>query len=282
MPQFVLSDFTQPLTVLRYGKDGFPVTTTTTDPATGLPVTHFVTDTISWAPVPQITALFDASQSASTTIQYGLRLGGPGQFDVHAGSISLGNSYGILSEGVEDVQGLGRYLNLAPVTPSGATLNVTIDSDLDILTSTIASMGGGDVNVTSLGGSMDLGSQELFGSGQRQIGFGLYSTGRGDVNVTALGDININGSRIAAYNGGNISVESLQGNVNAGSGGATFIQVGVSFVDSTTGKAGLYQERVFGSGIVAQHPGGSISGSWRRDPAGKHHRDNAARRYLGH
>jgi len=59
------------------------------------------------------------------------------------------------------------------------------------------------------------------------------------------------GSRIAAYNGGNISVESLQGDVNAGSGGASFIQVSTSFVDPITGKPGIYVERVFGSGIVA-------------------------------
>jgi len=31
-----------------------------------------------------------------------------------------------------------------------------------MLTSTIAALGGGDVNVTSVAGAMDLGSQELF------------------------------------------------------------------------------------------------------------------------
>jgi filamentous hemagglutinin family protein len=251
MPQNVYQDFTQPLVVLRYGKDGFPLTTTTTDPTTGLPVTHFVTDTVSWAPSSQVAVLFQDSQGAPdpNNPQYGLRVGGPGQFNICAGSISLGNSYGILSEGVDDVA-LGRYLNLAPVTPLGATLNVTVDGDLSMLTSTIATMGGGDVNVNS-GGAMDLGSQDLFGNPQRQIGFGIYSTGRGNVNVSAVGDIDINGSRIASYNGGNISVESLTGDVNAGSGGANFIQVGVSYVDPLTGKAGIYLERVFGSGIVA-------------------------------
>jgi hypothetical protein len=179
----------------------------------------------------------------------GYRIGGPGQFNVQAGSISLGNTYGILSCGVGDVAG-NRYSNLAPYTPEGATLNVTVDGKLDMLTSTIAAVGGGDVNVTSLGGSLDLGSQELFNT-KRSIAFGIFTSGSGDVNVTALGDVQVNGSRIAAYNGGSISVESLEGNVDAGNGGTTFVNVPVFFVDPVTGQAGSYRELVFGSGIVA-------------------------------
>lgn len=266
MTQSILNAFIQPITVLVYGKDGLPQTVTSTDAVTGATVTRFVTDTIGWAPTSSITALFQASQGAPdpTNPQYGLRVGGPGVFDVHAGSISLGNSYGILSEGVMDVQGFGtpgsgtdRYNNLAPITDVGATLNVTVDGDLDMLTSTIASMGGGDMNVVSTGGSMNLGSQELFGNPTRQIGFGLYSTGQGSVKVIANGDININGSRIAAYDGGDIYIKSLNGNVNAGAGAANQIQVGLSYVDPITGQARLYSEAVFGSGIVANtlvHP----------------------------
>jgi filamentous hemagglutinin family protein len=268
LSQAIVSALTaQSLTVLVYGKDGFPVTETVQNPD-GTYVTHFKTQTVSWAPADQITALYQAAQQSSTTIQYGLRVGGPGQFDVHAGSISLGNSYGILSEGVVDVQtpygsataqdvAHDRYANLASVTDVGAKLNVTVDGDLDMLTSTIASMGGGDVNVTSTGGSMNLGSQELFGDATRQIGFGVYSSGRGDVTVTALGNININGSRVAAYDGGDIYIKSLEGDVNAGSGAANQIQVGLSYVDPATGQAQLYSEAVFGSGIVANtlvHP----------------------------
>ena len=40
----------------------------------------------------------------------------------------------------------------------------------------------------------------------------------GDVTVIAGGDINVNGSRIAAYDGGNVTVRSLTGNVDAGTG----------------------------------------------------------------
>jgi hypothetical protein len=244
MSPVVLEALTQPLVVLRYGANGFPIVDSTG---------HFVTDTVNWVPSSTIQALFQASQGAPspTSGQLGYRLGGPGQFDVTADSISLGNTYGILSCGVADPQGgFDRYGNLASVTPTGATLNVTVQGDLDMLTSTIAAIGGGDVNVISTGGTMDLGSQELFNT-SRQVGFGVFTSGAGDVNVTALGDIDIDGSRIATYNGGNINIKSLDGSVNAGSGGATITGVGVSYVDPKTGLAGFYAEDVYGSGIVA-------------------------------
>lgn len=255
MSQTVLTALTQPLTVLVYDKNGFPETTTTTDPVTGQKVAHFVTDTINWAPTSQVAALFQDSIGAPdpNTGQLGLRLGGPGQFDINAGSISLGNAYGIISAGVHDPTGGltgGRYDDLAPLTPSGATLNVSVSGDLDMATSTIAVLGGGDLNVISTGGAMNLGSQTLFAS-QREIGYGIFNSGSGDVNVIAQGNINIQGSRIASYNGGDILVKSLTGDVNAGSGGTTFTGVGVSYVDPITGQAAYYTEEVFGSGIVA-------------------------------
>jgi filamentous hemagglutinin family protein len=258
----VQSELDSPITVLRYGSDGLPILDSTG---------HFETDTITWVPVPAmetspIDTLYTDSQGASTARQLGYRIGGPGEFDVDADSISLGDTYGILSCGVEDPQGgFGtRYQNLAPETPQGATLNVTVAEDqiltvngvntiipsLYMLTSTIAALGGGNVNVTSTGGSLDLGSPAI-GNQFLEVGYGVFTSGLGNVNVTALGNIEINGSRIAAYNGGNIFIESLEGEVNVGSGGDTFTGVEVSYVNPATGKAGFYNEDVFGSGIVA-------------------------------
>jgi hypothetical protein len=249
---------------------------------------HFLTDTYYWAPAADVLTLNNDSYLNSfgqyspapspITGQIGYRLGGPGQFDIDAGSIELGNTYGILSCGVVDPQGgYRRYANLVSLTPSGASINITVADDstltvngvttttpsLDMLTSTIATIGGGDVNVISTGGSMDLGSQELFNT-VRQVGFGVYTAGAGNVNVTAYGDVDIDGSRIAAFNGGNVSVESQTGDVNVGSGGATVNGVSVSYVNPVTGLAGLYVEAVAGSGILAstlvapsQIPGGA-------------------------
>ena len=245
MLQSIESFLTQSITILHL-VNGLPVI----NPATG----HFEPDTISWADFSAVQALYNASMGNSdpTLPQMGYRLGGPGQFNINANSISLGNSYGILSCGVLDPQGgFSRYANLASITPVGATVNVTVADGLDMLTSTIAAIGGGDVNVNSTGGSIELGSQVLFNGTSRQIGFGILNSGPGNVNVTAYGDINIAGSRIAAYDGGNILVESRQGSVNIGSGGDTYTGVLVSFVNPATGLASSYFENAFGSGIVA-------------------------------
>jgi hypothetical protein len=71
-------------------------------------------------------------------------------------------------------------------------------------------------------------------------------------------DVNINGSRIAAYNGGNVYVESTFGDVNVGNGGNT--SVTVPLVGGPRNQA-----VIFGSGILAvslprgfQTPGGGI------------------------
>jgi hypothetical protein len=164
---------------------------------------HLLTDTVYWAPPTDVQTLFTASQGTPSPVngQLGYRLGGPGLFDITADTIDLGNCYGILSCGVADTQGgTGRYGNLASLMSgptTGATLNVTVTgadpnattSALNMLTSTIAAVGGGDVNVTCTAGSMNLGSQELFNT-KRQVGFGVFTSGnKGNVNVTALGDI---------------------------------------------------------------------------------------------
>jgi filamentous hemagglutinin family protein len=246
------------LTVLRYGLDGYPVLDSRG---------HFVTDRVSFANADTISALHDATVGApSPSTPTGYVVGGPGTFNVTARSIALGNSYGIISGGVGDPLGKGRYENLASLTPKGASINVTITgpdykdptdptgamlSSLDMRTASIAALGGGDVTVNSILGSMDLGSQELFNI-RRSLALGVYTTGgRGYVNVTALGDIDINGSRIAAYNGGNIFIESFTGDVNAGSGGTFFVPVPVYYVNPRTHRAGFVGELVFGSGILA-------------------------------
>lgn len=245
----ILNRLTHPLVALRYGPDGFPETRVGADGKL-----YFVTDPIQWADAGSLSTLYTSSLGNPNPAnpQPGLRVGGPGHFNIQAGSISLGNALGIFSVGVHDVQGSStHYANLASVTESGADLSVTVDNDLNMITSTIASLGGGNLDLTSTSGTLDLGSQTLLAPVNRDVGFGVFTTGRGNVNVTAFGDVNVDGSRIAAYNGGNITVESLQGNVDAGNGGTSYSTMLTSYVNPVTGKAGYYAEQVFGSGIVA-------------------------------
>jgi filamentous hemagglutinin family protein len=269
LPANVSSALTQSITVLHL-VNGEPVI----NPSTG----QIETDTISWAPTAAVQTLASDSvgRPSLASVQLGDRIGGPGSFDITADSISLGNSYGILSCGVVDAPGgFDRYGNLSSITPAGATINVTVTgadqptdpsqpvspanpliSSLNMLTSAIANLGGGSINVVDTGGSMDLGSSSLLAftagaAGSAHLAYGIYTTGGGNVNVTALGAVNIDGSRISTYNGGDVFIESLTGNVNVGSGSADLNTVYNAFT-SGNGSAIAYVEDIFGSGIEAE------------------------------
>lgn len=235
---------------------------------------QFVTDTFHWADPNIIQNLYVNSHDPlnGSTISHvvdpnnlpangavgpkdvsiGFGIGGPGEFNVTAASLALGNSLGIISYGLESVTQNGRedYQGLAPVTASGAAVNVSVDGALNMLTSTIASLDGGNVNVTA--GSIDLGSVELatksLGGGSEPLAYGIYTAWSGDVNVTATGNINIDGSRIGAFDGGNVFVNSLTGTVDVGSGGAVQSAIYHAFVDPGTS---VNYDNIYGSGILA-------------------------------
>ncbi|HZQ46899.1 MAG TPA: hypothetical protein VFC07_07810, partial [Verrucomicrobiae bacterium] len=235
----------QPLTVVRYDGNGNPVVING----------KIQTDQVNWIPATAIQSLYVASQGAPLLSSggNGYQIGGPGEFDITAKTISLGNTQGILSYGAG-----GNYGNLARYVQSGgASIVVKTQGDLDLPSSTIAALSSGNVDVESLAGSMDLGSQDLLDVENlvvhyHGIALGIYSTGGGDVTVKALHNINVDSSRIAAFNGGKVTVESYQGDVNAGSGGTASIPVYVYYVDPVTGQPNFYLEQVFASGIVTE------------------------------
>ena len=248
MSQTILNALSQPLQVVRFGPNGDPLVDSTG---------HFVTDTINWVAPSAIQNLYTASQGAPAlgNSSGGYVVGGTGAFNISASSLSLGNAYGILSLGNGKLLG-ADYSYLTPYlqTQPGATINVTLAGNLEMPSSTIAALGGGNVNVTSTGGSMDLGSQYLVQFEAEimrgdNLGLGIYTSGGGDVNVSALGNINIDSSRIATFNGGDIYIESLTGDVNAGSGGNVSIPINVF-----SAKANLASqpfEQVYANGIAA-------------------------------
>jgi filamentous hemagglutinin family protein len=271
------------LTLVLYRPDGTPdVTGPYLNPSTGKYYYQVVTATIPWVPTDSTTSdnkiddLYTASQGAPAlgNVSGAYIVGGTGEFDVNAASISLGNSLGILSVGNGSIHGL-NYSSLIPYITSGATINVTADT-LELPSSTIAALGGGDVNVTctgeipnsaganGVGVSMDLGSQDLVQFDAQimsasLVGLGIYTSGGGNVKVTAYGTINVDSSRIATFNGGNVNVTSQTGDVNAGSGGAIAIPVNV-FSPYYSIPYNPF-ESVFANGIVAdtldQLPNGS-------------------------
>jgi filamentous hemagglutinin family protein len=177
----------------------------------------------------------------------GYELGGGGEFDITANSIDLGTTAGILSWGVGLYNLAGDY-PLANLFDTGANIKVTVAGDLNMISSAIASFNGGNIYIKSNGGNIVAGSASApVAQGAR----GIYTTSQGDVTVIADGDIDLNRSRIATYDGGNVTVESLNGNIDAGSGGGGFVVVNSFSVDPKTHEVTSVSPTIPGSGILA-------------------------------
>ena len=228
------------------------------DPATGAPLLDANGEKVTQAAPPITTdiaalnQLYQATQDvpASTLAYYGLRVGGPGQFFVSANNMNLGTSQGIQSVGAFNNPALAQVLflgsGIAPLP--GASLIVNLSGNLAMGSSQIASFNGGNITVASLG-SIDLGSQDPFTSDTTPRG--IYTGHGGNIAVTAVGNIELNGSRIASYDGGDVTVISQTGDVNAGAGGNGFFYVTTSQIDPVTGQPIVRTDEFFGSGIMA-------------------------------
>jgi len=188
-----------------------------------------------------IDALFASSQDVPTTPVPGISISGPGKLNVSAAKMDLGVSEGIQSLGVTIPS---QLIN----TPRGADININLSGDFDMLSSTVVSRYGGNISLSS-GGKINVGSQELLGVSA--LPRGIVTLGGGNIDVTAVGDVDVNGSRIASYDGGNIHVRSETGNVNAGSGASGYIIVEKPYVDIETGELAIFKVTIPGSGILA-------------------------------
>jgi len=202
--------------------------------------------------------------SATANNPYGYLLGGGGHFVISANSIDLGTTTGIQSLGVAydkayltgsnyrpiiDANGNAKFVYpLANYFTGGADIQITTVADLNLFSSQISSQNGGAIKV-NVGGVVNAGS-DLYTDLTSQPR-GIFTSGGSDVTVVADGDINVNGSRIAAYDGGNVTVESLTGNVNAGSGAASVITVSGFYVDPATGLVYESSPQIPFSGILA-------------------------------
>jgi filamentous hemagglutinin family protein len=215
---------------------------------------NYVTTTVSFAadsgstqPLYQaIQALYSASQNSivSSAAPQGIIIGGPGQLDITAQSMDLGAS----EDGISSV---GPAFNsaLAKIATQGASIKIDLTGDLDMFASQISSWYGGAINI-NVGGSIDAGLANLPFQ-QSLTPHGIWTSDDSDISVIAQGNIDIDGSRIATYDGGNINVESVQGNVDAGSGSLNAILVNEVLVNPTTGAVTTPTQQMAGSGILA-------------------------------
>lgn len=211
---------------------------------------NFVTAPATVVDPAVINALYNESLKIPNQPSQGYQIGGPGTFRIRAHNLDLGMTEGIVSYGP------GRNASLVqlpltgpnPDVKKGADLDIQISGDLSMFSSSIQSRAGGNVFVKSTGGKIDAGSQDILGN--PETARGIYTAREGDVTVIAEKDINVNGSRIAAYSSGNVFVRSERGNVDAGEGGSGFVRVERVFVNAD-GSVGKPVRAIPGSGILA-------------------------------
>ncbi len=209
-----------------------------------------LTRTISFIPGVIVDALFRQSQDVPRQSGDGYQAGGPGMLSVEARRIDLGITPGIVSYGA-------RFnFGLADCSSAGAAISVKASESLSLFSSAIASIAGGAVTVRS-GGTIDVGTQRDLGT--TDAARGIYTASKADVEVVADGNIELNGSRIAAYDGGSIRVRSERGNVNAGAGGLGFARVDQLRLEGPDCTTVIVRKAIPGSGILATTFPGSMT-----------------------
>jgi filamentous hemagglutinin family protein len=188
--------------------------------------------------------LYQESLNAPAGQNPGYYIGGGGQFNINARNVNLGSTLGIRSFGPGENGALAAVCHFT----QGADINLTLSGYLDIFSTTICALNGGNITIDAAG-YVTVGLESL--TGNDQYVRGIFTVGPGNVSVTAGGDINVNGSRIAAYDGGNVFVESTGGNVDAGNGSSGSVAVEEIYVAPGTYQVYTFIPIIPLSGILA-------------------------------
>lgn len=201
-----------------------------------------VTQTVQVLPPDVAQALYDLSQDVPLNADTGYRLGGGGSFDITARNLDLGATAGIVSQGPRANPALAQLFT------RGADISVALGGNLEMFSTTISSLNGGNITVVA-DGSVSVGSRTFNVPGSTARG--IFTVDPSDVTVIARGNIDVNGSRIAAYDGGDVLVRSLEGDIDAGSGASGAATVEKIYVDPVTRQVLSYAPTIPGSGILA-------------------------------
>jgi hypothetical protein len=203
-----------------FGSSGQPLVDINGNPV--LTTVHIL-DGANAALVSQMNALLAASQTVPTSKAAGYIIAGPGKLNINAASVDLGDTFGIQSVGPLSNPSLALhdYTSNDP-KEVGASINMNLTGDLTMFSSQISTIAGGDINI-NVGGKVTAGSTLVPGTDTSPRG--IYTVAKGDISLIAGKDINLDGSRLAAFDGGNLYIKSSTGNVNAGTGGASGAQI---------------------------------------------------------
>ena len=156
---------------------------------------------------------------------------GPGTFNLKVGTLEMDASASITAAEAVAPVGEARY---------GSSLNVTTAGDVNLTTTTAILNSGvkGDLTLNvgvNAGGTLNIGNPASDAATQSQPTAGIFTSSGGDVTITAGGSINVGQSRIATYDGGNITVLTQDGSVNCGDGslGVTYVNAAYEIAPGT-------------------------------------------------
>ena len=99
----------------------------------------------------------------------------------------------------------------SPSAPSGS-------GNIEMTTSQISTNSGKDNIYIIAAGELDVGKSTFFSNAADVQKTGIFTAGGGAINIFTNGDVNVNESRVMTFEGGDITVWSESGNINAGRG----------------------------------------------------------------
>ncbi len=121
------------------------------------------------------------------------------------------------------------YAAIAALYPggTGAAAASPYSGNLNLITSQIYTLSGGNISILVPGGDINVGlAYTPAGLIQKPADqLGIVAEGAGDVDIYALGDVNVNASRIFTLGGGNILIWSDEGSIDAGNGSKSSLSV---------------------------------------------------------
>ncbi len=129
--------------------------------------------------------------------------------------------------------------------------------DLSLVFSQIKTLAGGDINVAIPNGSVNVGLAGMVGGvkkGASQLG--IVAQQSGDINAFTQNNFNVNQSRVFTMGGGDITIWSSQGNIDAGKGAKSSISAPapITKMDSHGNIVTIFPPVVSGSGIQTINP----------------------------
>ncbi|EIC28274.1 filamentous haemagglutinin family protein [Methylomicrobium album] len=126
--------------------------------------------------------------------------------------------------------------------------------DLSLVFSQIKTLDGGGINLAAPGGKIDVGlAGQLAGIRKAANELGIVVQQEGDLNALIEKDFNVNQSRVFTLSGGDITVWSSKGSIDAGKGAKSAIAAPppVTMVDEKGNIVTIFPPIVSGSGIQA-------------------------------